>query len=970
MPRPGLYRIGIILPLISFAATAAPGDYEGRPVVAIDFSPEKQPYSREYLYEILPVKVNEALRSDTIRAAIERLYATGRYSDIAVDARPSGNGAQITFITKANYFIGRITVDRVSPPPNEGVLINTTRLGLGTLYTPEATTQAVTNIRDVLRNNGFYETRVEPEYDYEPATQQVNIRFRVTTTNRARYETPEVTGNLERPPREIVKATHWKGWLGWKKVTEARTQDGVKRVRQSYQKEDRLEARVALDNLNWNRDTNRVKPTLNVDAGPRIRVEVTGAKLSRGKMRQMIPVYEEQSVDRDLLVEAANNLKEYFEGQGYFHTDVEFTTRNTGKNEEVIQFTVQRGDRHRVALVSVSGNKYFDTNTIRERMYVRPAGFLQLRHGRYSDAFLARDVDAISSLYRSNGFRDVKVDSRVVHGYGGKETDIAVYIDINEGPQWLVANLDLRGVSEANREAVENVLQSTPGQPFSDLNLTIDRDNVLDYYFNNGYVNATLQWSFSPAKEPARMDVQYIVSEGSRRLVRDVLISGLEATDPALVDERILVNSGDPLSRSRLLDTQRRLYDLGIFTRVDMALQDPGAQERDKYVLLDFEEARKYTVTGGIGAEIAKIGGCASCLDQPAGRAGFSPRAYFGLTRRNFLGNGHIISFQSRASTLEQRGVLSYQAPQFRGSPNINLLFSGVYDDSRDVNTFTARRREGSVQVGQKLSKASTMLYRFSYRRVSVADVVITPELIPLFSQPARIGAVGGNYIQDRRDDPLDSHRGIYNTLDFSWASHAFGSQAEFTHFLSHNATYHPIGLGSRYVLARSLTFGWLQTLGHQEIPLPERFFAGGATSHRGFPENQAGPRDLETGFPLGGKALLLNQLELRFPLLGENIRGVLFEDAGNVYSGLDKISLRTRQHSLSDFNYMVHALGFGVRYRTPVGPVRLDLAYTVNPPNFFGCHGTIPELLHGCPDRREQSIGHFQFHFSLGQAF
>jgi outer membrane translocation and assembly module TamA len=323
-------------------------------------------------------------------------------------------------------------------------------------------------------------------------------------------------------------------------------------------------------------------------------------------------------------------------------------------------------------------------------------------------------------------------------------------------------------------------------------------------------------------------------------------------------------------------------------------------------------------------------------------------------------------------STLEQRAVVSYQAPQFRGSSNLNLLFSALYDDSRDVRTFTARRREASVQLGQKISKASTLLYRFSFRRVSVSDLKISSvELIPLFTQPARVGIFAVNYIQDRRDDPVESHRGIYNTLDVGWAARTFGSQTGFTRLVAHNATYHPIGLGSRLVLARALTFGWEQRLsGLQDIPLPEKFFAGGAQSHRGFPENQAGPRDPETGFPLGGKALLMNQVELRFPLVGDNIRGVLFEDAGNVYSGLNTVSLRVKQHGLQDFNYMVHAVGFGLRYRTPVGPLRLDLGYSINPPRFFGFQGTLAQLQAGTGQATVQQISHFQFHFSLGQAF
>jgi outer membrane protein assembly factor BamA len=182
-------------------------------------------------------------------------------------------------------------------------------------------------------------------------------------------------------------------------------------------------------------------------------------------------------------------------------------------------------------------------------------------------------------------------------------------------------------------------------------------------------------------------------------------------------------------------------------------------------------------------------------------------------------------------------------------------------------------------------------------------------------------------------------------------------------------------------VLARSTSFGVIERYaGLPEIPLAERFFGGGALSNRAFPEFQAGPRDLETGFPIGGNALFINTVELRFPLIGENLGGVLFNDFGNVYSSLDKISLRWRQRDLRDFDYAVQSFGFGIRYRTPIGPVRADFSLSPNSPRFQGCKGSVDELLYcGVANPPPgvsplplvtQRINVFQFHFSLGQAF
>jgi outer membrane protein assembly factor BamA len=269
------------------------------------------------------------------------------------------------------------------------------------------------------------------------------------------------------------------------------------------------------------------------------------------------------------------------------------------------------------------------------------------------------------------------------------------------------------------------------------------------------------------------------------------------------------------------------------------------------------------------------------------------------------------------------------------------------------------------------VTKANTVQYRLTYRRARVTDLKINPDLVPLFAQNIQLGSISSTFIQDRRDDPSDPQRGVYNTLDGAFASNLFGSKTTFTRVIGRNATYHR--LTRDMVLARSLSFGVINRISTLEVPLPERFFAGGATSHRGFNENQAGPRDLLTGFPLGGKAVLVNNTEIRFPLIGDDIGGVLFHDAGNVYSNFSSISFRVKQKDLQDFNYMVHAVGFGIRYRTPVGPIRLDLAYSINSPQFLGLKGTNEELLDPLLTGVEyvkQRISRFQFHFSLGQLF
>jgi outer membrane protein assembly complex protein YaeT len=969
------------------ALWAQTAKYEGQLIADIQYAPPEQPLTAAELANVVPLKKGAPLRLADVHAAIERLYATGAYEDIQVDAEPApppAAGIIVRIVTKNSWFVGNVAVlGRISDPPNQGQLVNVTRLNLGQPFTEADVPPAQQAIERLLVSNGLHASQIRPEVTYDPHTQQVSIHFVVDSGRRSHFTTPVVTGDTKMPLQDIVGATHWRRWLigGWRTVTQSRVTKGVEDVRARYEKRGRFEARVSLKSMDYDADSNLSKPMLDIDAGPEVEVHAVGAKVSQGKLRSLVPVFEEHTVDDSLLLEGERNLRDYFQSQGYFDAEVEFKPQRVVNDKATIDYLINPGLRHKLVLIDIKGNKYFRTDAIRERMFLMRASLLQFRRGRYSGALLRRDEQSIASLYQSNGFRDVSLTHKIEDGYQGKPGRLAVYISIEEGPQYFIHSLDVQGIGKLDKKRVLSQLSSVEGQPFSEYNVAIDRDGILQQYSTRGFPNATFEWSSKPAPDAHQVELTYVVHEGQQQFVRDILISGLERTRRSLVDSKMLLKAGDPLSPNAMRDAQRGLYDLGVFARVDTAIQDPDGDASDKYVLYDMEEARKYSIATGFGAEFARIGGCTACLESPQGQTGFAPDATLDVSRLNLWGVGQSISFRGRVSTLEQRALINYTAPRVGGNDKLTLSFDVLYDDNKDVRTFTAHREEASVQLSERLSKTITFLYRYTYRHVTVANLAISPYLIPLFSQPDRVGEVSWSMIQDRRDDPIDTHKGVYNTLDFSAAPRAFGSELTFGRFLGRNATYHPIG--KKLVLARATSFGVVipthdAGAALTEIPLAEHFFSGGATSERGFPDLQAGPRDPITGFPLGGTALLMNQIELRFPLVGDNISGVLFHDMGNVYSTLSSISFRTDQHGLGDFDYMNHAVGFGIRYRTPIGPVRLDLAYSINPPRFIGFAGSLSDLLTAGPmpcmtqpyNCVPQGISHFQFFFSIGQTF
>ena len=960
--------------------------YEGSTVSSIQFDPAGQPLDATELHDILPLKIGRPLHITDVRASIERLFATGRYVDIHVDARPYDSGVAITFVTKNNWFIGSVLVSgKITSPPNRGQLENAAGLDLGEAYSEAKLKEGIASQQRLLESNGLFRGHIQPFFDWDTTAeyQQVNIRFGVDPGERAHFTTPVLIGDLKMDAARILTATKFRRWLihTWKPMTQTRVRQALDGVRSLYQKENRLQAQVSLESMKYDVETNSAIPTLHIEAGPRIQINPVGASIAQSKLRRYVPVFEEHAVDHDLLVEGANNLRDYLQSQGFFEAEVQVKQQAVINDKANIDYLINTGPRHKLVAITIDGNHYFTTQAIRERMFLQTATFLQFPHGRFSENLLRRDRESIISLYQSNGFRDVKVTARTEDEYQGKAGDIGVFLTIDEGPQYFVGALKIDGIERLDREKVAARLSSSPGQPFSEFNVAVDRDTILAQYFEKGFPGATFEWSSTPAADPNRIDLRYVIREGRQQFVREVILTGNHTTRTQLLNRLITLNPGDPLSPTEMTDIQRRLYALGVFARVDVAIQDPEGETDSKYILYNLEEARRYSMAVGFGANLGLIGGCRTCFDAPAGTAGFSPRVSFDISRNNLWGLTHTLSLRTRVSTLEQRALLNYSWPNFEHHDNLTVSFTGLYQRSQDVRTFNYEREEGSIQLTERRTKATTLFYRYTYRRVSVSDLKITQFVVPNLSQPVRVGIVQLNAINDRRDDALDPHKGIYNTLDLGLAERIFGSQRNFLRFLARNATYHQIS--KRLVLARSTEFGDIYAFRFtgsaiDSIPLPERFFAGGGNSHRGFPENQAGPRDPSTGFPLGGSALLFNQTELRFPLIGENIGGVVYHDMGNVYSSVRDLSFRVKQRNLEDFDYAVHAVGFGLRYRTPIGPVRVDLGYSINPPYFYGFNGTQEELLKAgvnpCATSpnlcSQQNVSHFQFFFSLGQTF
>ena len=923
------------------------------------------------LRSLIVQKTNQPLDPDKLRDSIKAVYATGRFATLNVEAESRANNQlTLVFVVTENYFNGAVSVDGTpqKTDPKAHQLVAASQLDLGDLFTEDKVVSSIDRMNKIFADNGYYEAKITYHLAPNIPENQMAIRFHAVPGPLARVGDVSIQGDAGVAPGQVRSLTKLKPG---DKVSAQHVTRALERLRKHYQKNDHLEAQVSLIDRQYHPESNRLDYVFEVDQGPTVSITTEGDGISKGQLKKLVPVYQENSVDDDLLNEGRRNMRDYLQTRGYFDATVEVERHPVqAQNHLNIVYVIDPGIRHKLVSVVVEGNKYFDTETIRERMQVQPASLL-IPNGHFSQRLLTEDVDAIKNLYQANGFLNVKVDADLQDNFEGKQNEMQVAIKIGEGPQTLVNALTVQGANTFTLETLEANLSNVQGQPFSEANVVSDRDAITYYYYDRGFPNVQFESTTTPVPgQTQRINVVYKITEGQRVYVDRVLITGLNHTRPYIVNRQMRIHDDDPLSQSRMVDSQRRLYSLGLFNQVDTAVQNPEGQEPSKDVLFNVTEAKRWTFRYGGGIEFAT--GNIPTTNNPQGKTGISPNGVIEITRLNMFGRDQTFSIRGRLGLLTRRGLVTYDAPRLFHRENWRIIVSGLYDNTADVNTFASERLEGAVQVEQRYNRYTTFLYGLSFQRVAVDpnSLVIDPNLIALYSKPVFIAMPTFTAVRDKRDDPINPTKGSYNALNLGIATSALGSQTNFGRVLLDNSTYYTFA--RNWVFARRTQIGIEKPYGTNDfidvnqipgnsipveatqIPLPELFFAGGSNSLRSFSINQAGPRDIATGYPIGGQGLFVNNFEIRtppvlLPYVGNNLGFVFFHDMGNVFDTANHIisgMLRLHQPSIADctppgskipcnFSYNSQAIGTGIRYKTPVGPVRFDLGYALNPTRY-----------------------------------
>ena len=955
----------------------------GQRVVAVDFVSDGRPVDDPAVAELVETRIGEPLAMRQVRESLAHLYSTGRYGGVRVEAGARPAGVALRYVLPPLDVIERVRFRGQLGVPADDLEL-TVRQAFGSAFGVEAIDPLVGTLRGYLRRRGFFRPRIEPHV--AAGGPHGELRIDLDAGPRAVIERVPISG-VSSPARNRLL-------LDRLQLRRGLPYDGAELDRRLSEYEAELrdggyyEARVSHD-VEEREGGRTVNVLLGVRRGPRVTVAFAGDEVPGGNLADLVTIEREATVNEDLLEDDGRRIAEHLRRLGYRDARVTHARSVAGDNLSIV-FHVARGPAYRLADVVIRGNEAVDAPALRA---LAGAGV----GGPFVLAEIDRGLDAIVEHYHRLGFATagaVPVFTTAAADDGGP-VDVTCTIEVAEGDRTSIRSVGFEGAAAWDGAALEASIGARAGSPYYGPQVEADRRAILTRYLNEGYEQARVTVERRFSDDLRAVDLLFHVREGRQVLVDHVLVVGNRRVTAEAVLREIPIAPGMPLGLDEVAETRRRLNALGIFRRIDVREFSHGPRDR-RDVIIEVEEAPATRVAYGAGLEGSQR--LRRRTYERSSRAvediELAPRGFFEIGRRNLFGGNRSLDLFTRASfrrkndpadpelaervtTLgfnEYRVLGTYREPRTFGL-GWDVLVQGFVEQAIRPG-FDLSSRGGMAQFTRQASPAlrTTAGYRFgmnetSNEELSREDGDIVDRLFP----DVRLSTVSFGLVRDTRDNPFDPMRGGTLAVDAEVALRAIGSQVGFAKTFLQGFVYRAVAGAPRLVFAGGVRLGMAWKFPHYVaggddaddplverplidpgLPISERFFAGGDTSVRGFAFDRLGdPFDREggtidrSGFPRGGHAMIVLNSELRFRLT-QTIGIVTFLDAGNVYH-------RVRH---MDPGRLRGGAGFGVRYASPIGPVRVELGFKLGERHEYGCGDRPgPECL-------------TQLHFSIGQAF
>jgi outer membrane protein assembly complex protein YaeT len=970
-PIPVLVVVCALLALAPLRAQDALADFMGRTVTDIRFQIEGREATSPALLALVGVSAGKPLAAADVRSSLERLDRTGRYDDISVIAAPTAGGVSVTFRLTPRHPIVALEI-RGDPGIPASDLRNQIEQRYGGVPGLSSRASVEQTARQLLGDAGYLDASVSSDLILQHDPEGSRLVLAVEAGPLARI------GNVEVRGRSTLTAEQIRHRVGAEPGAPYRRRDleaaltGIEddlRAAGYYEAETTMQVAAGANGL--------VDLTITANAGPRVELRIEPKDALPGNTDDLIPLQRERSADLDLLEDSKARIEAALHRDGYADARAAFTRVLAEDNSVlVVTFTISRGPRYFVDHVEFEGATSLPADTLRALVAMHTGDVFDQE--RYV-AGVARVVDA----YLRAGYFQVHAEP-ARQSIPTRTTDrvgwLVLQPTITEGPQARIGPITFTftGTHAVPETDLRRVMTSRTGQPYVQAQVAADRDALRNAYHDRGFLSAAVD--IVPVIPEPNADVHEVplnltISEGPQTIVGGITIVGNQQVSARAIEDELRIQPGQPLGAAAVREMQQRLTDMGVFRRVSLTTVNRGNEAE---LIVSVVELPANSVGVGFGLEAYRrtlfVDG--TLVD----RLEVAPRGFFEIGRRNLGGRNRSLNLFSRASLGRedvrnpQTDTSTYGFAEYRVTGTYRErrafrtdtdLLLGLTSEQGVRTDFNFIRRSANAETLRRLSRTISAAGRYELTFTRLFDVRLQNEddpleLAKLFPQ-VRLSILGGGIAWDRRDNQLATRRGVFVTADGEVAARRIGSEVGYLKTFWQASAFEPLDTDARTVLAMRAEVGLARgfersvvvtepdgsttTQVVRDLPVSQRFFAGGSTTVRGFQQDRLGVPEIinVNGLSLGGNGVVILNAELRrtvSKLFGHELAVVGFLDGGNVFARALDI----------DLGRIRRTAGFGARWNSPLGPVRLDLGFKLN--------------------RETSTERAWEYHLSIGEAF
>lgn len=958
MPR---FLIALLLSAFVPAVAAAQSPaapYLGKPIASVHVVVEERPTTDPALIDLLETTVGEELTLADVRESMSHLYSLGRFQDIQVEAIDAAGGVALRYLLEPVHDVARVEL-KGTLGLSKGRLEDAIEERFGERPPVARAQEVATLLEQVYEDAGYYRAAVTPVPIELHDPDRTILTFEIDAGPRAMINTIDVRGDAQTSRADLLNRLDIRVGAPYERVKlQGKLSEYAQRLRRR-----RFYQATATHTYRLSDDETRVDVTVDVQSGPIVAIAFDGDPIERDRLRELVPIEREGSADEDLLEDWGRDIRDDLRQQGYWRAEVTHEGRTSGDTLTIV-YSIRKGLLYRVAPegIEVSGNRAVGIEELRPLFTLEPGDL-------YLHSLLDQTVVAIENLYRPRGFASVKVTSAAneVNPEAG-EGRVRPAIVIEEGPRTTVSSVAIRGAQQVPEETLRPLISTRPDVPFYAPTTTADRDAILVEYLNRGFASATVAVVPQLSEDRTQVAVAFQIEEGPQTIVDHIIIVGNTRTDEQVIRRELLLRTGQPLGLQDLLGSRRRLAALGLFRRIEITELEHGSPS-NRDIVVTVEESPATSIAYGGGLEISRRLRATSGTGGAEEQLELSPRGFFDIGRRNIGGRNRSVNLYTRLSLRQDSGedanqfgfaeyrvVGTYREPRtFTWNADLNLT-AAVEQGVR--TTFNFARKGVTAELLRNLTPTLRGSVRYSFNTTRRFDEQLGDEVevIDRIFDQVRLSLFSAAVARDTRDDVSDPSSGTFMSGEGSIAARSMGGQVGFLKSYLQTSYYTRMPAARRVVFAGRVAVGIADGFARtatnpdgsteiiEDLPASERFFAGGDTTIRGFSLDTVGTPDTISarGFPKGGNAVVILNGELRIPVW-RDFGTAIFADGGNVFDRVTSF----------DFGRLRGAFGFGLRYNSPVGPVRLDL-------------GIKASRLERAGVREPRYV----WHFSIGQAF